>query len=265
MRSVSKSDFELLKPFAYKPTDSGPIIEVPIHPNEFGDTTDLASVPPLLWGLLPSYGRQLRAALLHDRLCNKVDKQPDKALAYAERRYADDVFLEAMRDPGKGTKVDIDKRVGWFRSRLFWAGVSFGRYWKFRKFLAVLLTLHVLVGVLAIDLILGLPPLPWLAERLSWSWLLDARVLVAIWALALVLSFVWGRDWPVPFLGLLVGPLILPVLLVTFVAQLLLGLPDAVLRLVQPSEQPPANFGPTVSKFPRSEASNDPGTPTSAS
>lgn len=76
LRSVSKIDFELRTAFAYQPR-IGPVIEVPIHPNEFADSTDLASVPPLLWGLLPSYGRQLRAALLHDRPCDVVNQEPD--------------------------------------------------------------------------------------------------------------------------------------------------------------------------------------------
>src|SRR4029079_10454605 len=121
LRSVSSWDFELRTPFAYQPS-SGPAIEVPTHPNEFAESTDLASVPPLLWGLLPSYGRQLRAALLHDHLC-------DTAKNYSERRTADQMFLLAMRAKGDDTLTDLQNRVPWFRSRVFWAGVCFGRYW----------------------------------------------------------------------------------------------------------------------------------------
>lgn len=166
--------------------------------------------------------------------------------AYQDRRVADDLFLEAMRDTGDGSPEDMMKRVGWFRSQLFWTGVSYGRYWKFRKLLAVLLTGHVLVGVLAVDLIFRWPPLSWLVDRLAWSWAQDNRTLVLIWVVALALSFTWGRDWKVPFIGLLVGPLIVPVLLLTFVAQIVFGLLDWVLHRIRPADQPPGNFGPTV-------------------
>jgi hypothetical protein len=247
LRSVSSSDFELRTPFAYNPR-SGPAIAVPTHPNEFANSTDLASVPPLLWGLLPSYGRQLRAALLHDRLCDVVSKEPDSRKAYQARRVADDLFHEALRDTGDGSREDKMNRVGLFRSHLFWTGVSYGRYWTYRKFLAVLLTVHVLVGVLAVDLILRLPPLGWLANRLPWSWVQDNRTLVLIWLVTLGLSLAWGRDRKVAFIGVLVGPFIVPVLLVTFAAQIVLNLPDWVLHKIRPNDQPPGNFGPTVTQ-----------------
>jgi len=247
LRSVSSWDFQLRTPFAYNPM-IGPAIEIPTHPNEFADSTDLASVPPLLWGLLPSYGRQLRAALLHDRLCDVVSKEPDARKAYKARRVADDLFLEALRDTGDGSREDKMNGVGWFRSQLFWIGVSYGRYWKYRKVLAVLLTGHVLAGVLAVGLILRLPPLGWLADRLGWSWAQDHRTLILIWLVALGLSLAWGRDRKVALIGVLVGPLILPVLLVTFAAQIVLGLPDWVLHRIRPNDQPPGNFGPTVTQ-----------------
>jgi hypothetical protein len=119
LRSISKTDFELLTAFAYKPT-KGEVIEVPIHPNDCAESTDLASVPPLLWGLLPSYGRQLRAALLHDRLCDEVNKSlrdgKDPHEVYPIRRRGDDLFFEGMRDLSAGGDL---KRVGWFRAKLF--------------------------------------------------------------------------------------------------------------------------------------------------
>jgi hypothetical protein len=249
LRSISRLDFELMTPFAYKPV-VGEVVEVPVHPNDCAASTDLASVPPLLWGLLPSYGRQLRAALLHDRLCDLVSKQlrdgADRATAYRDRRRADDLFFEAMRDRGDRTPADLAKRVGWFRAKLFWIGVSYGRYWKLRKPLAALVTVHVLAGVLALDLLAGLAPLPWAADLLPWDWLHDDGVLALIWVAAVGCCVGWWRDWQVPVIGLLVGPLVLPVLLVTFVAQLVLGLPDQLLHAVRPEQQPPANFGPTA-------------------
>lgn len=245
LRSVSARNFELMTPFAYV-SRTGQVVAVPRHPNEFALSTDLASVPPLLWGLLPSYGRQLRAALVHDRLCDLVNNAPDRQQAYRDRRRADDLFLEALRDPGDGSVAHLARRVGGFRSRLFWVGVSYGRYWKFRKLLAALLTVHVLGGVLAADLIVRAQPLRWLAGLLPWGILADNATLALSWLAALVLSFTWRRDWPIPFIGVLVGPLILPVLLVTFIAQVGLGLPDWVAHRIRPAEQPPADFGPTV-------------------
>lgn len=249
LRSISKSDFELLTPFAYESKEHI-VVEVPTHPNDCAGWTDLASVPPLLWGLLPSYGRQLRAALLHDRLCDRVNRDvaggQEARAAYSCRRWADSTFFEAMRDAGNGSEEDIKKRVGWFRSKLFWAGVSFGRYWKFRKIRSALLTAHVLAGVLSVDLLVRLPPLPWLADMMPWNGLQDASTLVVTWLVAVVGAVVWWRDWQIPFIGLLVGPLILPVLLVTFVVQMMLGLPDQALHVLRSVEQPPGNFGPTV-------------------
>ena len=201
LRSISRVDFELRTAFAYQPA-YGPAIEIPTHPNEFANSTDLASVPPLLWGLLPSYGRQLRAALLHDRLCDLVNQEPDARKAYRVRRAADDLFREAMRDRGDGSPEDMAKRVGWFRGWLFWTGVCYGRYWRFRKVRAALLTVHVLVGVLAIDFIFGLPLLNSLREHLPWSELKENSALLLFWAASLLLSIAWGKDWRIPFIGL---------------------------------------------------------------
>jgi len=253
LRSITKKDFELCTGFAFRPK-VGSVIAVPTHPNESAKSTDLASVPPLLWGLLPSYGRQLRAALLHDRLCDVVNQrlrgQPqDKTVrtaAYKDRRKADDLFLEAMRDPGDGSNDEIQKRVGWFRSRLFWTGVCYGRYWRFRRFRAILMTLQVLAGVLALAAVIRLPVVSWIADRIPWHWVQDTGTLLLIWVGAFVLSVAWGRDWKVPAIALIIGVLILPVLLMTFVVQLILGLPDWVLHKISPDEQPPANFGPTA-------------------
>lgn len=245
LRSISKKNFELMTAFAYEPR-TGPIIEVPTHPNQFAKFTDLASVPPLLWGLLPSYGRQLRAALLHDHLCDQVNWELRRGMsrrdAYPLRRRADDLFYEGMRDMSAGGD---NKRVGWFRAKLFWVGVSYGRYWKLRRLAAFLMTLQVAVGVLAMDRLWHLPPLPWLTDFLPGTWSSDGRLLLLIWVLAVAASVLWRRDAQVPLIGLVVGPLVLPVLLVTFLAQLGLGLPDYLLHRFG-RNQPPSNFGPTV-------------------
>ena len=247
LRSVSKTTFELMTPFAYV-SAAGEVIPVPAHPNEWATDTDLASVPPLLWGLLASYGRQLRAAIFHDHLCDKVNRAVENGddQAYASRRHADNLFREAMRDKGEGSDEDLQKRVPWFRSWLFWAGFSFGRYWQFRKVRALLMSLQVLVGSLVLDFLVPLPILNWVSDRLPWE-LPDLGSAALLWSACLALSVVWWRDWRIPLIGLLAGPLLIPVLIITFLVQVILGIPDAVLHLVR-SSQPKGAFGPTVDK-----------------
>jgi len=234
LRVWTKSTFKLLTPFRYISPD-GKEYRVPRHSDSGNDTTDLASVPPLLWGLLPSYGRQLRAALLHDHLC-------DTAKNYSERRTADQMFFLAMRDKGDETLTDLQNRVPWFRSRVFWAGVCFGRYWRYRRFRAALMTLHLVAGVVAVYAFCHILPRAWFtavypADRGEWP-----PTYAATFAALLVLSLAWGKDAGVLLIGLVVTPIVVPVLALTFVAQLLLSIPDFVVRLVDGQEQP----GPIV-------------------
>ncbi|MFJ7214234.1 DUF1353 domain-containing protein [Amycolatopsis sp. NPDC098790] len=234
LRVWTKSTFELLTPFRYV-SPGGNVYLVPGHHPDNDDTTDLASVPPLLWGLLPSYGRQLRAALLHDHLCEIAE-------TYSERRDADRLFLLAMRDKGDGSVTDLQKRVPWFRSRVFWAGVCFGRYWRYRRFRAALMTLHLIAGVVAAYALCHVLPHAWFtavypADLAAWPW-----TYAATFAALLALTLGWGKDAAVLVIGLVVTPIVIPVLALTFVAQLLLSVPDFVLKLVDSQGQP----GPIV-------------------
>ncbi|GAA3799644.1 DUF1353 domain-containing protein [Cellulomonas soli] len=84
-----------------------------------GMETDLASVPPFLWGVIASYGRQTLPALLHDRLCWAA-QLPDQPAPYRRRarREADDQFRRTLRASGSGP----------LRRWLMWAAVRvFGR------------------------------------------------------------------------------------------------------------------------------------------
>lgn len=56
-----------------------------------GFETDLASVPRVLWSLVPPFGRYSKAAIVHDRLYNIQDRPKKKA---------DKLFLRAMKDLG---------------------------------------------------------------------------------------------------------------------------------------------------------------------
>jgi Protein of unknown function (DUF1353) len=248
LKVIDHKRFQLMNGFAYV-AENLQVVEVPPHdPNNDKDTTDLASVPRLLWGLLPSYGRQLRAALMHDHLCDLVNRYPanKRKDAAKTRRRADELFREAMRNPEIGTVQEPQSRVPWFRSWLFWAGVSFGRIWKFHKLGGFLLTAHVLLGIVALYVMTSIVPLRWLHGIVPFG-LGDHRLQYGVIYLALItLSFAWVGNARLPLIGILIGPVLVPVLIVTFVAQFLIAIPDAINRLFRKDAEPPPNFGPVV-------------------
>lgn len=90
-------------------------------------STDLGSVPGVLWGLIASYGRHTLAVLVHDQLCDTVADVP-AGQRFVSRAAADEVLHQALRDPDRP-----DFRAPWFRSAVVWAGVSAARYWQFRR------------------------------------------------------------------------------------------------------------------------------------
>lgn len=53
----------------------------------YGFKTDFASIPRLLWGILPPAGSYMKAAVVHDLLYQTKTRS---------RKEADDIFLEAM-------------------------------------------------------------------------------------------------------------------------------------------------------------------------
>lgn len=112
LRIVGTYIFEMLSDFSYH-VGAYPSLDVVIVPAGF--VTDLASIPRVLWSLLPPHGRYAKAAIIHDWL-------------YAtgiggSREYADNVFLEAMEVLG----VSV-----WKRSVIYWAVRAFGAS-KYKK------------------------------------------------------------------------------------------------------------------------------------
>ncbi len=75
---------------------SGRTIVVPT-----GFVTDGASVPRVLWALLPSWGTYSRAAVVHDLLCRLLSEDRPHAQA-RDRKTADAIFYEAMVVCGTG-------------------------------------------------------------------------------------------------------------------------------------------------------------------
>jgi len=248
-----------------------------------GNSTDLATVPDFLWGILAPYGRQLRPALLHDHRLDVADglvpedagnrgadgrPVPSGRKPVQIREEADYLFREALRAEG----------VGVVRSWLFWVGVSFGRFLQYARIrglvlgllagLASVLALHALTVALG-----GGPPRVdgWLQDRAFWFSMLGIAVLLAVlrrWLLMLtvplslitVVACLSGAgpgaarpmhslgyhalaagvllvaaigiglvtDVRVAVLALVVTPLMLPVIILTTLLQLLLGLPDLI-------------------------------------
>lgn len=177
--------WQLSARFGYQPAN-GPLIVVPAHAGNVaisGNATDLASVPPFLWGILAPYGRQLRPALLHDHLCDQArataaaGTPAARAQAYGERKAADDLFRAAL--DGEGLRL--------VRRWIFWAGVSFGRFLDYRKAWAIVLAVLVGVGALVqvhalAVLVGGAPPWSthWLTHRSFWITLVVTGVVLGL-------------------------------------------------------------------------------------
>jgi hypothetical protein len=156
--------FQLVRGFWYVDPGTGRRYEIPAHdtsrpPGADGEnSTDLASVPMFLWGLVPSYGLQTRAALLHDVLAQRAGEIGGVA-GWELRREADRLFRVAL----------IESEVPLLRALIMWCAVSMGRYTHagFGTWRAILGTLQLAVGVLsvyaapALTLALGSPV--WLA------------------------------------------------------------------------------------------------------
>lgn len=99
--------FKTVDDFTYfvgeKPSDHRIVVHA-------GFVTDLASIPRAFWSVLPPHGKYAKAAVLHDWLYTN---------GIGSKRYADDVFNEAM----KVLRVPSWKRAVMYRAvRLFGRG-----------------------------------------------------------------------------------------------------------------------------------------------
>jgi hypothetical protein len=94
---------------------SGLVVEAPP-----GMVTDGASVPRLLWSVLPAWGRYSRAAVIHDRLCDLINAGTPHVLA-PTRRIADRIFLDAMKVSGVNRLVGL-AMYGAVRAEARWRG-----------------------------------------------------------------------------------------------------------------------------------------------
>lgn len=103
----------LLEPFAYFDATWG-FIDVPL-----GFTTDFASIPRMLWPLLPPTGAYGKAAVVHDWLY----RQHQIGGTRITRREADRIFRDAMADLG----------VRWSLRWLMWSAVRSAGWAAWRR------------------------------------------------------------------------------------------------------------------------------------
>jgi hypothetical protein len=192
--------------------------------------TDLATIPPMLWGVIGPYGRHLLAALVHDFLCQH-------AASFASRAFADYVFWRACRD---GERVDRPQRPdgsqpssplprsAWTRALLLWAGVSVGRLWAYRKLSILWLVVALVGGAAALVQALALVGRNnWLGGLPGWVWWTGGLLMGAAALATLIAAKV---NSPAPLSGLfrvfaIIGGLGLLIAAIAAIAGLLAPLP----------------------------------------
>ncbi len=118
---IDGRNWKLTSNFDYLATDE--LIQIPS-----GFITDFASIPRLLWNLLPPTGDYGKAAVVHDWLYRHGGRivhatAPNGEITYRiySRSACDGIFLQAMEDLG----------VGWFKRKIMWLAV---RNWGWISF-----------------------------------------------------------------------------------------------------------------------------------
>lgn len=257
LRTVTTRRFQLIEGFGWV-DGTGTFTSIPAHPPldlPYGDpaynddnSTDLATVPPMLWGLLASYGAQLYPALLHDAQCVRAfaayDNGNDFDAGWRARSAADWQFGETLRDRG----------VRDIRRTLFVAGVTVGRYMTYRRTAYQFELGLAIAGSMLLALLnahLAGSTLGWLNSmlpgRTDWSVEAGAWWLWAIGAVAMIVGTVLRpADWRVPLCVLLSGALLPPVMVVTWTVSVLLWLPDWVIWVTTGRQGPRPRPAPTI-------------------
>ena len=185
-----RESFRLAAPIGYWDTEVGAII-VPHNLAQF--RTDLTSVPRFFTWLVPTTGRHLPAALVHDGLVGG-DEEPRTYIASRriDRATADRVFRSGMKDLG----------TSWARRWVIWAAVatatmvtgSVRETWRSLLAVAAMVLAVVVGGALAtFDLVDCRAPIPWMGDRTAWVEV-AAGALGAV-AIPVLLSALWGRRW----------------------------------------------------------------------
>lgn len=83
-----------------------------------GFLTDGASVPRVLWNIVPPWGMHGQAAVMHDYLCEYGLISNGTSYELITRKQADDIFLKGL----------VDLNINSFSRTLMYAGVSAYRF-----------------------------------------------------------------------------------------------------------------------------------------
>jgi len=200
--------FQLAEPFSYlepgRPESER--ITIRAHdqsqPAKGANASDLASIPPFLWGLISNHGRHTASALMHDQLWWEC-LDPDRSAWIARRREADRVFRVSLRE-GNSSAV---------RTAILWSSVSIERFWGPRRWQAIAMGVQIVLGVGVIYL--------GIAALLGWAGLPLAFGLLVL--APAVLALPWRSDAaPIEILTHL-GIVFLPVAVVAIVGQFALA------------------------------------------
>lgn len=100
-RPPERTTFLILDDYCLQPGETWDGVNPPYNDNlavHAGDESDLASIPPPLWGLISSYGSHTMSVLLHDRMCTTAEAQRDAPRRRAYRRWADLTLRKSLRD-----------------------------------------------------------------------------------------------------------------------------------------------------------------------
>ncbi len=221
--------FQLEQGFAWVDPRDGSRTGIRAHdvtrpPTDPHNSTDLASVPAFLWGLVASYGHQTLPAILHDALSDRADEAPP-AQQFAVRKAADDAFRVALRESGVTT----------LRATSMWTVVAIQGLLRFRTPLGALLVVQVVLGGLAViaAVVLGV---------------LGHPLLLLLGPAPAVLALLWGRTAPLVIAGSYLGALYSPLIVAAAAASAIEYLIELVAFLLGGLRGAPPQPGPTLRK-----------------
>lgn len=231
----SPRHFQLLRPISFLEAGQpeSQRVEIPAHDPDrpaVGDNqTDLASVPPFLWGFIASYGRQTAPALLHDRLSAEA-RRGDPATRIDRRRVADRLFGAAVLDSG----------ISLLRMLVMRSFVSVQKFVEFRRWQARAMVGHAVLGVAFVYAMIGVASGLWTLPIGSSPWML---VLVLLPGATMA---VWWRDAVTMIVIVYAGAVFVPFILGAAVAQLVLLLAEGAVWLLTGLRGPVPVIGPTI-------------------
>lgn len=98
VQSIDERKWKVMERFNYNidTADSVNAVEVPV-----GFITDFASIPRILWNVLPPWGKYGKAAVIHDYMYTEhkhsvYSAEGVESFVQIERKQADGIFLQAM-------------------------------------------------------------------------------------------------------------------------------------------------------------------------